>query len=118
MRTELNIIVMIVRIMTKILKIKIMKIIVMYINVLIMIVRMLKMIVKVIVLKIVYIGVLMRLVSITPVMLNLIDYPRLKLIELMKVIKIIKVIVNIMRMIKTIIIKMKMDNIVKMMIIK
>ena len=38
----------------------------MYINVLIMIVRMLKMIVKVIVLKIVYIGVLMRLVSITP----------------------------------------------------
>lgn len=33
------------------------------------------MIVKVIVLKIVYIGVLMRLVSITPVMLNLIDYP-------------------------------------------
>ena len=51
-------------------------------------------------------------------MLNLIDYPRLKLIELMKVIKIIKVIVNIMRMIKTIIIKMKMDNIVKMMIIK
>ena len=59
--------------MTKILKIKIMKIIVMYINVLIMIVRMLKMIVrmlkmivKVIVLKIVYVGVLMRLVSITP----------------------------------------------------
>ena len=51
-------------------------------------------------------------------MLNLIDYPpRLKLIELMRVIKIIKVIVNIMRMIKTII-KMKMDNIVKMMIIK
>ena len=50
----------------KILKIKIMKIIVMYINVLIMIVRMLKMIVKVIVLKIVYVGVLMRLVSITP----------------------------------------------------
>ena len=46
-------------------------------------------------------------------MLNLIDYPRLKLIELMKVIKIIKVIVNIMRMIKTIIIKMKMNNIVK-----
>ena len=43
-----------------------MKIIVMYINVLIMIVRMLKMIVKVIVLKIVYVGVLMRLVSITP----------------------------------------------------
>jgi hypothetical protein len=43
-------------------------------------------------------------------MLNLIDYPRLKLIELMKVIKIIKVIVNIMRMIKTIIIKMKMNN--------
>ena len=38
----------------------------MYINVLIMIVRMLKMIVKVIVLKIVYVGVLMRLVSITP----------------------------------------------------
>lgn len=38
----------------------------MYINVLIMIVRMLKMIVKVIVLKIMYIGVLMRLVSITP----------------------------------------------------
>jgi hypothetical protein len=65
-RTELNIIVMIVRIMTKILKIKIMKIIVMYINVLIMIVRMLKMIVKVIVLKIVYVGVLMRLVSRTP----------------------------------------------------
>ena len=61
---------------------------------------------------------IVRLVSITPVMLNLIDYPRLKLIELMKVIKIIKVIVNIMRMIKTIIIKMKMDNIVKMMIIK
>jgi len=57
-RTELNIIVMIVRIMTKILKM-----IVMYINVLIMIVRMLKMIVKVIVLKIVYVGVLMRLVS-------------------------------------------------------
>lgn len=43
-----------------------MKIIVMYINVLIMIVIMLKMIVKVIVLKIVYVGVLMRLVSITP----------------------------------------------------
>ena len=43
-----------------------MKIIVMHINVLIMIVRMLKMIVKVIVLKIVYVGVLMRLVSITP----------------------------------------------------
>lgn len=58
MRTELNIMVMIVRIMTKILKM-----IVMYINVLIMIVRMLKMIVKVIVLKIVYINVLMRLVS-------------------------------------------------------
>ena len=38
----------------------------MYINVLIMIVRILKMIVKVIVLKIVYVGVLMRLVSITP----------------------------------------------------
>ena len=38
----------------------------MYINVLIMIVRMLKMIVKVIVLKIVYIGVIVRLVSITP----------------------------------------------------
>ena len=66
MRTELNIIVIIVRIMTKILKIKIMKIIVMYINVLIMIVRMLKMIVKVIVLKIVYVDGLMRLVSITP----------------------------------------------------
>ena len=62
--------------------------------------------------------IIVILVSITPVMLNLIDYPRLKLIELMKVIKIIKVIVNIMRMIKTIIIKMKMDNIVKMMIIK
>lgn len=45
----ISMIVMIVRIMTKILKIKIMKIIVMYINVLIMIVRMLKMIVKVIV---------------------------------------------------------------------
>ena len=52
---------------------KILKMIVMYINVLIMIVRMLKMIVrmlkmivKVIVLKIVYVGVLMRLVSITP----------------------------------------------------
>lgn len=51
-----------------------MKIIVMYINVLIMIVRMLKVIVKVIVLKIVkvivlkivYVGVLMRLVNITP----------------------------------------------------
>ena len=70
MRTELNIIVMIVRIMTKILKIKIMKIIVMYINVLIMIVRMLKMIVKVIVLKIVYVGVLMRLVSIRGGSLN------------------------------------------------
>jgi hypothetical protein len=69
-RTELNIIVMIVRIMTKILKIKIMKIIVMYINVLIMIVRMLKMIVKVIVLKIVYVGVLMRLVSIRGGSLN------------------------------------------------
>lgn len=37
-----------------------------FISVLIMIVRMLKMIVKVIVLKIVYVGVLMRLVSITP----------------------------------------------------
>lgn len=35
-----------------------------------------KMIVMVIIrVKIVYIGVLMRLVSITPVMLNLIDYP-------------------------------------------
>ena len=46
--------------------------------------------------KIVYINVLMRLVSITPVMLNLIDYHRrLKLIELMKVIKIIKVIEKI-----------------------
>lgn len=38
--------------------------------------------------KIMYIGVLMRLVSITPVILNLINYPRLKLIELMIIIKI------------------------------
>ena len=56
--------------------------------------------------KIECIDVIVRLVSITPVMLNLIDYPRLKLIELIKVIKTI------------IIIKMKMNNIVKMMIIK
>lgn len=49
------------------------------------------------------VGVIVRLVSITPVMLNLIDYPRLKLIELMKVIKVIKVIEKIkvkMKMIK------------------
>ena len=50
----------------------------MYINVLIMIVRMLKMIVKVIVLKIVYVGVLMRLVSITPGHVKLDWLPPLK----------------------------------------
>lgn len=49
----------------------------MYINVLIMIVRMLKMIVKVIVLKIVYVGVLMRLVSMNPVVIKMnLDIPR------------------------------------------
>lgn len=60
--------------------------------------------------KIVYIGVLMRLVSITPVMLNLIDYPRLKLIELMKIIKImIRTIirVSVIEMIKMIVMIMK-----------
>jgi len=51
--------------------------------------------------KIMYINVLVRLVSRTPVMLNLIDYPRLKLIELM-----------------IIIVKIIMNNIVKIMVIK
>lgn len=52
----------------------------------------------------------MRLVSITPVMLNLIDYPRLKLIELMKIIKImIRTIirVSVIEMIKMIVMIMK-----------
>ena len=51
--------------------------------------------------KIECIDVIVRLVSITPVMLNLIDYPRLKLIELM-----------------IIIVKIIMNNIVKIMVIK
>ena len=51
--------------------------------------------------KIEYIDVIVRLVNITPVMLNLIDYPSLKLIELM-----------------IIIVKIIMNNIVKMMVIK
>lgn len=38
-----------------------------------------------------FISVLMELVSITPVMLNLIDYPRLKLIELMIILLIINI---------------------------
>lgn len=52
-------------------------------------------------------------------MLNLIDYPRLKLIELMKVIKTIIIIKMKMNNIVKMMIKvMKVNNIVKMMIIK
>ena len=51
--------------------------------------KMMRMIVKVMVIK--FISVLMGLVSITPVMLNLIDYPRLKLIELMIILLIINI---------------------------
>ena len=67
--------------------------------------------------KIVYINVLMRLVSITPpVMLNLIDYPRLKLIEAMKMIEIIKIMVK-MKMRVKIMVKMMVMMIMKVIVI-
>lgn len=71
--------------------------------------------------KIVYIGVLMRLVSITPVMLNLIDYPRLKLIELMIIIKImmekIKARIRVIKVIK-IIVKIMIRTIIRVSVIE
>ena len=75
-----------------------------------MVMRVIKMIVKIMMIKVIgiviviikFIDVIVGLVSINPpVMLNLIDYPSLKLIELM-----------------IIIVKIIMNNIVKMMVIK
>jgi hypothetical protein len=59
------------------------------INIIVMMVLNMK--VKMMVLNIICISVIVRLVSITPVMLNLIDYPRLKLIELMIILLIINI---------------------------
>lgn len=71
------------------LKIIVNKVIIKCINIIVMMVLNMK--VKMMVLNIIYIGVIVRLVSITPVMLNLIDYPRLKLIELMIILLIINI---------------------------
>lgn len=81
-----------------------------------------KMIVMIIIrVKIVYIGVLMRLVNITPVMLNLIDSTRLKLIELMKIIKImmekIKARIRVIKVIK-IIVKIMIRTIIRVSVIE
>lgn len=81
-----------------------------------------KMIVMVIIrVKIVYIGVLMRLVNITSVMLNLIDSTRLKLIELMKIIKImmekIKARIRVIKVIK-IIVKIMIRTIIRVSVIE
>lgn len=81
-----------------------------------------KMIVMVIIrVKIVYIGVLMKLVNITSVMLNLIDSTRLKLIELMKIIKImmekIKARTRVIKVIK-IIVKIMIRTIIRVSVIE
>lgn len=71
------------------LKIIVNKVIIKCINIIVMMVLNMK--VKMMVLNIICISVIVRLVSITPVMLNLIDYPRLKLIELMIILLIINI---------------------------
>lgn len=71
------------------LKIIVNKVIIKCINIIVMMVLNMK--VKMMILNIICISVIVRLVSITPVMLNLIDYPRLKLIELMIILLIINI---------------------------
>ena len=71
------------------LKIIVNKVIIKCINIIVMMVLNMK--VKTMVLNIICISVIVRLVSITPVMLNLIDYPRLKLIEIMIILLIINI---------------------------
>lgn len=71
------------------LKIIVNKVIIKCINIIVMMVLNMK--VKMMVLNIICISVIVRLVSITPAMLNLIDYPRLKLIELMIILLIINI---------------------------
>lgn len=71
------------------LKIIVNKVIIKCINIIVMMVLNMK--VKMMVSNIICISVIVRLVSITPVMLNLIDYPRLKLIELMIILLIINI---------------------------
>ena len=71
------------------LKIIVNKVIIKCINIIVMMVLNMK--VKMMVLNIICISVIVRLVSITPIMLNLIDSPRLKLIELMMILLIINI---------------------------